>query len=397
DLRADGSLRSLAAIDAGPLLNRGQRAIFDRTTDIRTLGVQLAPAIFLGEGTLRSELSFSLYSEVFESDQRNADRLDRDLLDDRLVQGLLSYDRPFGDHHLLVGAEVLYQDLTGDRFPGFEDRIRASGFVQDEWQLLAALTINGGVRLDYDSQFDVAVSPRIAGRFEPWAGVVFRASWGLGFKAPLPLDLGIQFTNNSVGYTVQGNPDLLPERASTFSAEASFAVAPRLTFSFGGFYSEVENLINFAQVTPNLFMPENVSEARLMGLEASLEYKPWRWLRFGVGYDGVDARNLSEDRVLENRAPHRVSGQFGLRFDPVRFDVQSAWTDVRTIYGTDEAGNEVALLAPAFVRLDARMAVTITQALEVFLGGDNLLDAGDDQFLFIAPRTLYVGLRGTLR
>lgn len=402
DVRATGSDRTLDAIEGGPILPRGQQAIYDRRSRIQTLGLQIAPALFAGEGTLRGELSVSSYDEVFDRRQRGTDRSDIQNLEDVVAQLLVSYDQPVGDHHLLVGAELMHQDITGDRFPSFQDRTRVSGFLQDDWRLHSSLTVNGGLRLDYDSQFDLAAAPRIAARYEPFDNLVFRASWGLGFKAPLPRDLAILFENPSAGYRVAGNPDLAPERASTLSTEVSYAPLNAVTVSVGAYYSEIEDLIVAlpgqigAPGEPLLFGYGNVARARIMGIEAVAQVQPWRWLRLGVGYDGVEATDLNENRPLPDRSPHRVSGNLGLRFSPLRLDAQLAWTDARVFFSSRDSG-EVELFAPAYVRLDTRVAVDLTTGLVAFVGGDNLFNAGDPQLLVIPPRTLFAGVRGTLR
>jgi hypothetical protein len=48
--------------------------------------------------------------------------------------------------------------------------------------------------------------------------------------------------------------------------------------------------------------------------------------------------------------------------------------------------------AAAYVLWDARLELAFSRQLAGFVGGQNLLDAGDVRFLPIAPRSLFVGL-----
>jgi hypothetical protein len=46
---------------------------------------------------------------------------------------------------------------------------------------------------------------------------------------------------------------------------------------------------------------------------------------------------------------------------------------------------------PAYASMDLRAAWTFRRRLQLFLGCDNALNAGDARFLQIQPRTLYGG------
>ena len=74
-----------------------------------------------------------------------------------------------------------------------------------------------GVRLDYDSDFGLYPSPRLALHMQPLAILALRASYGMGFRAPEFKELLLRFENPTTGYRVAGNPDLQPETSQGFT------------------------------------------------------------------------------------------------------------------------------------------------------------------------------------
>ncbi len=397
-LRVDGSTRELEGTDAGALLPGGQRRIDDRAQRITTFGVHVRPELELAGGQLVLDASWSSYDERFVRVQRGGRARAEDELADGIGQAVLQYTRPVFDTHIvLIGLEGLLQTIDATRFPGFQDRQRGAAFIQDEWVPNEAFSVQAGVRVDVDSQFGVFPTPRVAARWRPADPVILRASWGLGFKAPLPRDLGIVFENPGAGYRIEGNPDILPEESSSFSAGVVLIPVGELRLSAEVFHSDVSNLIeplsgdSTGPGEPLLFTYGNIASASLSGVEAGLEWRPFRQFRLVVGYDFLDARDRTRDRTLPNRAPHRVTAGLGF-FVPawgLDLDLRGAWTDERRFFG----GGDEEIVAPAWVRLDARAELAVTEQIGAFLGADNLLDEGDPSLLTIPPRTFFAGLQ----
>lgn len=410
-LRLEGSTRGLEAVESGPPLPSGQRAIFDREQRISTVGVHLRPEFDVGNGHMATDVSWSLYDERFERDQRGPNPRTLETLADSVSQVTIQLSQTLWEaHQVLAGLEAFHQLVDATRFPGFDDRFRVAGFLQDEWTLLPQLSVLGGVRVDVDDQFGTFPTPRISLRYAPWDILILRASWGLGFKAPLPRDLGILFENPGAGYRVEGNPDLDPERTSTFNVSAHFQPLRRLSFHVEVFHSDITNLIvplpgvEAAPGEPLLFTYGNVAASRIRGVEAGVEWRPVQFLRLSFGYDGLEALELAggnpiidRDRPLPDRAPHRMTLAVGLWVPEIGLDVdvRGAWTDARSFFLAGDDGEEEEVVADPFVRLDARAEVAVADPLGVFLGADNILDAGDPQLLTIPPRTLFAGVQSS--
>lgn len=406
-VRLAGSLRRLEGVDSTPF-TFGRFRIDDREQEIRTAGLHVTPEVDILGGTLRVDASASLYDETFVRAQRGGrEPPDRESLTDFLSQLVAQYDRVFaGGHHLLAGAEVLYQTVAADRYPDFDARSRVAVFAQDEWALDETFGLLGGIRVDVDDQFGTFPTPRVSARYRPVSGLTFRGTWGLGYKAPLPRDLGIFFDNPGAGYRVVGNADLEPETASTFSASMHLRPTRRLRVDVELYRSAIDDLITIVAGPPappgepRIFTYGNVETARLRGLEASVEWFPVPGLRLRAGYEALEALDLELERPLPDRPRNRVTAGLGVVVPEwgLDVDVRGAWTDARTFFSPDpDGGPDVEITAPPFVRIDARAELEVTQEIAAFVGADNILGEGDPELLTIPPRTIFGGIQSRFR
>lgn len=405
--RVEGGTRGTAAVEAGPVRPMGQQAVYDRRQRINTLGVFLSPEFELNEWShLVVDSSLSFYDETFERIQRITNARTEEVLQDMLTSVNARFiARPDGgEHTLLAGVEALHQTVEATRYPDFGDRLRFSAFAQGDYTVRPDIFLLVGIRLDVDSQFGAFPTPRVAVRFQPTDALSFRGSWGLGFKAPLPRDLGLVFDNPGAGYRVQGNPELDPETASTFTVGFQFEPERSLSLQAEVFRSNINNLIEAlpgqigAPGEPLLFTYGNVEEALIQGLEIGLTVRPLQLIRIVASYELLEALDLGLDRTLPNRAPHRFTGGFGVIVPELNLDidVRGSWTDERSFFIDTADGTTDRLRAAPYVRLDARVELAVNEMIRVLAGSDNILNAGDARFLTIPPRTFFVGLQSTL-
>lgn len=214
---------------------------------------------------------------------------------DRDTLSLLN-DLYLGDAHLVT----LGADLSRDRVDSTTDftddeRINAGVFTQLSTRLgghdflLAA-------RRDDNEQFGGATTGSVAWGWSPDDAVRLRASYGTAFKAP---------SFNQLFFPGFGNPALRPERSTSAEVGARFDT-PLGDFSLAAFQTEIENLIIFDPVT---FFPENVSRARIRGVELghSLRLGPWR---VDATLDLIDPENRSAGTDRGNVLPRRAQQTF---------------------------------------------------------------------------------------
>lgn len=352
------------------------------------------------------------------------------ITNERLAQAVAQYDEQMGDHLVTFGSELLYEEMdatericrelepngcipnslgvvTG-RNASDASRVRFASYIQDEWLVLEEprLMIVPGVRADVDTLFGTHPTPKLTVRFDPTERVTLRASAGLGFRAPSFRELYLSFSNPAANYNVSGNPELEPETSRSYNIGADIEPIDELRISVNFYRNDLTNLIDYGELRPpglgqlGLFEYVNVLEAHTQGVESIVTYKPFTRLTLSAGYTFLDAVNESTGQALIGRAKHRVHGK--ARFEE-RVTDSVLYSTVRWVSkrpypdGTEMEGmlNDVPE-GPAYVMLDARIEKRFGEHIDIFLGGDNLLDASDSQFLLVRPRTFYAGVTGRM-
>ncbi|HEY0880249.1 MAG TPA: TonB-dependent receptor, partial [Archangium sp.] len=270
--------------------------------------------------------------------------------------------------------------------------------------------VSPGFRADVDTQFGWAPSPRLAVKIDPIPELTFRASWGLGFRPPSFSELYLRFANPGIGYIVQGNSKLQAE----YSHSANVAVDYRLPWegwmvSASAWHTSLNNLINItANGVPNpddpvTFTYENVTNAYTQGVELSVRSRLSRGAYLDLSYMGLDARDLTRNRPLEGRSPHRVNANLTVKYRPVGLElaVRATWHAARPYYSGSGLGfanvlgfgEERTILAPSYFDLEAQLTYVFRNWLRVFVNGYNLFNSGDQDFNPRPPRGVIGGVQ----
>jgi outer membrane receptor for ferrienterochelin and colicins len=223
-----------------------------------------------------------------------------------------------------------------------------------------------------------------------------RSSLGAGYRAPSFKELLLHFENPSVGYVVDGNPDLAPETSRSAQGGVEWQPRPWLWLSANAFYNGLHDLITAISEPDDgsgmlRFSYGNIGRARTAGLES---YATASHGRIGVelGHALTRTRDLDEDRALEGVPAQRMTVTVRWRDAAQGFDAFAAMvlTGHRPFYLS--ADPQQATLSDRRTELRARVAKRFEHGLGGFLGVDNLLDAGNATLDRIPPRTFYAGL-----
>lgn len=367
--------------------------------------IGLSPQWSFDAGDLKTNLRFSRYDDQFvQTQQGNPDAtLDERTIDDLFVAGA-QYDWQLSARTFTVGAEYQFESLEADRLNIPGERDRQAVYLQDDWAARPGLTLVSGLRYDRDSQFGDALAPKLALRWDPTAKHTLRASYGEGFRAPDFKQLLLRFDNTSVGYRVDGNPNLQPERSRSFQLAWTWMPHYAWTFSLQPYATLGEDLIEIVTAEPGpptIFTYQNVQTARIFGADALLAWEPQSATRLELSYSRLRTENRSNGGELSGRAPHRVGVQARHRFGAFEAVLRSQWVDERVFnLELDSGGPPTAAgTAPDYTLLDLRLEwqpKSMLQGWTFAAGGENLLDAGDAQFLPIAPRQFLIELRKEL-
>jgi len=215
------------------------------------------------------------------------------------VRGRDATARPSDDADLLTGAPP-----SATRLP-YSHTVSALGavFVQQVWQPLDWLVINGGARLDVDSLFGARVSPRLAVVLAPRDGTSIRLSYAEAFRAPSAYEL----SESDFTYRVRA-PGLRPEVARTAEIEWQQR-AGWASFSLRSFVSFYDSFIDTRLATASEYAsarasgelastaePEfavrwdNLGALRSVGGSLTFTLRPAKGLVFGGSVTLADTR-----------------------------------------------------------------------------------------------------------
>lgn len=381
--------------------------VYDTRKRIEEVRTGLAPRFELGAQTrLSLDAYYNRYFDQFLQQQRGGDGSSD--IDEETLNQLWSLggqlDRRWGVHALSLGLEGSFENLEADRLASTGERDRQSVYAQDDWSLRdGSLRLVPGLRYDRDSQFGEQLSPKLALRWDFADDLFLRAGYGQGFRAPDFKQLLLRFSNPAVGYRVDGNPDLRPERSSGYNLGLTWLPSAKLNLGLSIYHNRVRDLIDIVQTSggqpspsdPVVFSYVNVNSATLYGLDFQTRWRPWRPLELQLGYGYLRSRDEDSDSELSGRARHRANA--ALRFEQERYALQlrGVWIGKRVFKVELDTGGQPtgAGVAPDYALLDARGELKLSPRWQLALGLENLLDEGEPQFLPVPPRSAYLEAR----
>lgn len=413
--------RNQAGVDS-----RATGGVFDRTNmtnDFLALG---ALEYAYGKRNMVSlRGNFSRWENHYKLDQRNSNELDvKEITNEFSSQGVAQIDHEVHkDHMITAGFESFSEELQTDRLERRNAyRTRRAAFIQDEWVVWRqgfVWRLVPGVRHDVDSQFGGQTTPKIATKVDITSNLVFRASYGKGFRPPSFRELYLRFENPGVGYTVEGNDNLRPEKSTTVNADLEYTPYKFWTLSLSVFRNDITDLIQYSFGTRTsefaTFQLKNVQRAYTRGVEAGSRVRFLKYFALELGYNQTDTRDLTTDRPLEGRALHQGTMNFFVNAPGGwEFALRAKRLDKRPFYSTTNdftAGTSTALIdqqtksveennkvvyGKAFTLLNVRMEKKFFEGrMSLFLGVDNVLDQYELTYNPIRPRFYYGGLQAT--
>jgi outer membrane receptor protein involved in Fe transport len=339
---------------------------------------------------------------------------------------------------LSFGAETLDERATSTFITGAAGgllpitRLVAGGFAEARLEHANRLALAAGLRVErihrdplegnanpfsprpaFPADTVVSVNPRLAASWflrapdqaeagrgrGGWTRV--RASAGTGIRPPDAFE--IAFTDN---------PSLRPERSRSVEVGIEQALADgRIVVDatiFANRYDDLIVAVGRAFADASRFRTDNISNARVRGLETSVASRPRAWLSVRTGYTWLDTAILSVDGRPGVAPPPFVPG------DPlIRRPRHQGWIDASAATARWSAFARLGargrvldvdpslgafggtLWAPGFAVVDAGGSVGLGGGASVFVRVTNLLDRAYEEALgFPAPgRAVFVGVR----
>ena len=392
------------------------KAIFDRdnkTNDLLSVGILQYD--FGNKNRISFRGNLSRWDNKYENQQRLSTAAPtKELTSNLSSQGTVQLDYEVNkDHFVSVGVESFADELESDRVNGrFKYRTRKSMFLQDEWTFFGnkSLRFIPGVRYDDDSIFGNKTTPKFAMRYDINRDLIFRASYGRGFRPPSFQDLFLRFENPGVGYVVEGNNNLRPEKSITVNSDLEYTPVKWMTLSLSLFKNDLYDLLQYKLLNSNRgeltrFQLINISRGYTRGGEATVAFRFHRKYQLELGYNQTDTRDLTNDRPLDGRPLHTgivnftYSSPWGLELfiRGKRVDKRPYYRDTNQftntgILNSDNPERQIGLdYAKPYTLLNVRLEQTVNENFSIFAGVENLLDAYEERYNPTRPRFYYTG------
>lgn len=381
----------------------------DGTKDSMTQNRYVGSLTHIGEWGFASSNSYLQYedAEHVEGEKRI-----------RNTVGQSIWSVPLPSNNLTLGGYYRYEDmtdLTSNRLSGSTrtgaTRTSWALFAENELSILDSFKLTGGIRLDNDEQYGAHWTPRIYAVWNLTEQVTVKGGYSQGFRAPSLRQTLSDWGQTSRGGTIYGNPDLEAETSRTFEASVLFDGGPlqaslsaydtrfndkitRVTCESAGAWCIDEPVSSIGR-PPTTYV--NVDEARIRGIEATIDLKLTSTLRVNASGTLTDSEQLTGENAgaaLNDTPKQQASGSLNWRPD----DRLSAYA--RAVFRGEEAVTEAQIsgsntVAPSYTTVDVGASYRITPAFTVHGGVQNLLDkrvSYDEYAYVIDPARLWMGV-----
>ncbi|RMX02970.1 TonB-dependent receptor [Corticibacter populi] len=303
---------------------------------------------------------------------------------------------------LTLGAEARRERLEDPtvNLAGKKAQNHYALFAQDEIRLGQQWELVLGSRFDQHEDFGRETSPRAYLLYRPSEAWTIKVGVGRGFKAPTLKQLSSEYESRAaIGGRgiIRGNPALRPETNQSFELGAaldrgSWQASATL------FNNDVKNLVETVR-QPTCFEAgkicleyENISRARLRGLELTASTLLPGRLRLDANYTWLDATNRSTGLRLAERARHSANASL----EWAALDALS--TRLRVEYTGSQYRSATESDRPAYTLLHWYLDYALNPRVSLQGGIENLTDkrlANDDVSVYSRAdegRRYFVGL-----
>lgn len=287
------------------------------------------------------------------------------------------------DQVVSLGADYLEDRLESTT--GYDQSSRDNTGVFGQYKgRFGAHEILASVRNDDNEQFGNHTTGNLGWKWFFADGLALSAAWGSAFLAP---------SFNDLYYPGYSNPDLRPEESDSYELGLSGTATP-ITWSLSAFQTQIDDLIIFAPVpgTPSRSLPQNISEARIRGVEAEARTH-WNNWSFAANYTYLDPRNRGAGANYDNYLPRRArqSGRLDVSYATGSFSVGTVVNVQGSRY--DDIGNSARLSGYALVDLIGEFRFAGGWSVQGKIANAFDRDYETARFYYQDGRTYFVTLR----
>ncbi|MCW5908466.1 MAG: TonB-dependent receptor [Chitinophagales bacterium] len=189
--------------------------------------------------------------------------------------------------NFMFGIETTNEITRQTRIENGKQRMdNYAAFGSIRVSVVEGLDIQPAIRITYNTRFRVPLIPSLNVKYGYKDRVVFRASYGRGYRAPSLKELYLVFFDSN--HSLKGNESLQPEDGHTANASVSYTQPIKkehfLTFSASAFYNNIKDKIDWRirpsiGPEPDTFQYFNIKRYITYGGDVALGY---RWKRLMV-------------------------------------------------------------------------------------------------------------------
>jgi len=235
---------------------------------------------------------------------------------------------------ITLGGGRIWETVEATRYEGKMQYETDYVYFQYEWHPIQKLNVIAGGRYDHNLAYTPQFSPKLSAQYDINKWISVRGSFGVGFRAPDFRQLYLNFTNNTVGYSVFGtqevtagvqrlidngeivNPEenilvdpssfgeINPETSKAYNLGVKMKPTEKLSFNAGLFRNDIRDLIDtkaVAQKTNGYFVYSyyNLASVFTQGVEVDATWSLLKDFSLSAGYQFLVAKDKAVVDKLE--------------------------------------------------------------------------------------------------
>jgi vitamin B12 transporter len=216
--------------------------------------------------------------------------------------GYLQTTAAIGSAHLVTGGAEAIQDRVDSDSVGVHQATRGALYLQDEIEVVKAVTATLGLRYDYHSTYENQWDPRAGLLIRLPRNFRIRASVARSYRAPTFNDLYWP-----ASFFAAGNPNLQPEKSWSYELGGEKKLGSLAVVKVTGFYRDVTDLIVWLPGPDFVYRPSNVQTAHIWGVEAEFVFHPIRGLSIPLNYSYLYPQDASTGEPIMNKPKHIIN------------------------------------------------------------------------------------------
>ncbi len=292
---------------------------------------------------------------------------------------------PFEFYNFLFGIDYRKEKAINE---GNYDKKRESLglFINNKLNLKKNLILNFGLRYDDYKKFGEKTTYRLGlNYFFSKFNIRVKANYGTAFRVPTFDDL---FYPDVIW--ARGNPNLKPEESKGWDIGVEKNLwNNKINFSLTFFYQKYKNLIEWMEIIPWTWQPQNIGSAILKGFENTLNLNLTDHFSLKMSYTYLDSEDKEKEKYLPYKPSHKLFFSIDYTLSNFSFIADYIFTEKR--YADKE--NRQILSSYSLINLSTNYK--LRPNLIIFGRAENILNTNYEEVKnYNTPgRSLYIGVK----